>query len=159
VTTRLGRSSWKFLPDRGRAITSAVQQPAGSRAMEVLHFDSLPDPASKKGGRHVATAAFSLGRKRPRRAYAAQHAAPQQYRRCGLGLQGLSWRNFFLSTINDGGAPRGRDKLPPLHREKSSQVSGLCLTLPVLTAAQPQLGGIAGMRAQHNFRRQAGGFP
>ena len=36
---------------------------------------------AKKGGRHVATAALSLGRKRPRRAYAAGHAAPQQYRR------------------------------------------------------------------------------
>jgi hypothetical protein len=31
----------------------------------------------KKGGRHVAMAALSLGRKRPRRAYAAGHAAPQ----------------------------------------------------------------------------------
>jgi hypothetical protein len=35
---------------------------------------------AKKGGRRVATAALSLGRKRPRRAYAAGHAAPQQYR-------------------------------------------------------------------------------
>ena len=41
---------------------------------------------TKKGGRHVATAAFSLGRKRPRRAYAAGHAAPQQYRRCASRL-------------------------------------------------------------------------
>ena len=37
--------------------------------------------SDKKGGRRVATAALSLGRKRPRRAYAAGHAAPQQYRR------------------------------------------------------------------------------
>src|SRR5262249_11331707 len=46
--------------------------------------------SAKKGGRHVATAALSLGRKRPRRAYAAGHAAPQQYRRWPRPLQGLS---------------------------------------------------------------------
>ena len=40
-----------------------------------------PTGPDKKGGRHVAMAALSLGRKRPRRAYAAGHAAPQQYRR------------------------------------------------------------------------------
>jgi hypothetical protein len=39
------------------------------------------EKVEKKGGRHVAMAALSLGRKRPRRAYAAGHAAPQQYRR------------------------------------------------------------------------------
>jgi hypothetical protein len=44
----------------------------------------------KKGGRHVAMAALSLGRKRPRRAYAAGHAAPQQYRRSGWPLQVFS---------------------------------------------------------------------
>jgi hypothetical protein len=44
----------------------------------------------KKGGRHVAMAALSLGRKRPRRAYAAGHAAPQQYRRRPRQLQELS---------------------------------------------------------------------
>jgi hypothetical protein len=45
---------------------------------------------AKKGGRHVAMAALSLGRKRPRRAYAAGHAAPQQYRRWSPPLQELS---------------------------------------------------------------------
>jgi hypothetical protein len=45
---------------------------------------------AKKGGRHVATAALSLGRKRPRRAYAAGHAAPQQYRRSSPPLQAFS---------------------------------------------------------------------
>jgi hypothetical protein len=45
---------------------------------------------AKKGGRHVAMAALSLGRKRPRRAYAAGHAAPQQYRRCPRPLQVFS---------------------------------------------------------------------
>jgi hypothetical protein len=44
----------------------------------------------KKGGRHVATAALSLGRKRPRRAYAAGHAAPQQYRCSSPPLQAFS---------------------------------------------------------------------
>jgi hypothetical protein len=44
----------------------------------------------QKGGRHVAMAALSLGRKRPRRAYAAGHAAPQQYRRWSPPLQELS---------------------------------------------------------------------
>jgi hypothetical protein len=47
----------------------------------------------KKGGRHVAMAALSLGRKRPRRAYAADHAAPQQYRRSGSPLQVFSSPN------------------------------------------------------------------
>src|SRR5271165_536 len=36
---------------------------------------------------------LSLGRKRPRRAYAAGHAAPQQYRGGGLVLQGFSGSN------------------------------------------------------------------
>src|SRR6202046_363400 len=45
---------------------------------------------AKKGGRHVAMAALSLGRKRPRRAYAAGHAAPQQYRGSSPSLQVFS---------------------------------------------------------------------
>jgi hypothetical protein len=66
----------------------------------------------KKGGRHVATAALSLGRKRPRRAYAAGHAAPQQYRLWKRRLQELSApdnppnRGFFEIWQAIGARPR-----------------------------------------------------
>jgi hypothetical protein len=55
----------------------------------------------KKGGRHVAMAALSLGRKRPRRAYAAGHAAPQQYRCSARPLQVFSSSNGQLPTESD----------------------------------------------------------
>ena len=51
----------------------------------------LTQGEAKKGGRHVATAALSLGRKRPRRAYAAGHAAPQQYRHAPHQMQEIFW--------------------------------------------------------------------
>ncbi len=45
--------------------------------------------ARKKEAACVATSGPSLGRKRPRRAYAAGHAAPQQYRRAAHQKQGV----------------------------------------------------------------------
>jgi hypothetical protein len=46
----------------------------------------------KKEAACVATSGLSLGRKRPRRAYAAGHAAPQQYRNAPHQKQDVFWR-------------------------------------------------------------------
>jgi hypothetical protein len=68
-------------PENGRSNIA----PRSSAAHKSKRRESL-----KKGGRHVAMAALSLGRKRPRRAYAADHAAPQQYRCSPFPLQVFS---------------------------------------------------------------------
>src|ERR1700681_1683374 len=47
----------------------------------------------KKEAACVATSGLSLGRKRPRRAYAADHAAPQQYRNAPHQMQDVFWRH------------------------------------------------------------------
>jgi hypothetical protein len=74
----------------------------------------------KKGGRHVATAALSLGRKRPRRAYAAGHAAPQQYRRCPPHLQDFSSQSSLSPTEFAAGTQSGTVQAHRLQIDLSS---------------------------------------
>jgi hypothetical protein len=63
---------------------------------------------AKKEAACVATSGPSLGRKRPRRAYAAGHAAPQQYRTAPHQLQGIFLKCGGKSRSCDWDATTGR---------------------------------------------------
>ena len=71
------------------------------------HHDSLTGGPHKKGGRHVATAAFSLGRKRPRRAYATTQcrtATISSVRRSLASLFCVLYPNLRGARIRGGAA-------------------------------------------------------
>src|ERR1700733_12390809 len=86
------RAAWR--PNEGQGLEGAPETRCCTAAQpSAAHKSQRAWERAKKGGRHVATAALSLGRKRPRRAYAAGHAAPQQYRWSSPSLQVFSSSN------------------------------------------------------------------
>ena len=95
-------------------------------------------------------AALSLGRKRPRRAYAAGHAAPQQYRSEAADLQVISSsiRPFAAASGIEASAARARHlpaRTKEIHREQSF------ISRPFFGAKkQPLALGIADMRQKQS---------
>ena len=82
----------------------------------------------RKGGRHVATAAPSLGRKRPRRAYAIDHIAPQQDTCASQPMSSREWDNFDrlvrFSGFCGSGAIRDAHRPPKKKRRPPCRHSG-----------------------------------